>query len=111
MRRFTCVSTKIRPLISENLIRLQSDTALDTPLLGQYDVLSRIISAEGMQTLEAIEIPSDRVVRHNMIADLIEVFLLSEMMNEAIDLPELSPELIAAMSAGYEDDLDVIDQN
>jgi hypothetical protein len=64
-----------------------------------------------MQTLEAIEIPSDRVVRHNMIADLIEVFLLSEMMNEAIDLPELSPELIAAMSAGYEDDLDVIDQN
>ncbi len=98
------------PLIWEDLIRLQSGIAMDTPLSGQYDVLSRIISAEGMQTLEAIEMPHDRVARHNMIADLIEVFPLSEMMNETIDLPELTPELIAAMSAGYEDDLALIDQ-
>lgn len=73
-------------------------------------MLSRIISTEGMQTLEAIEMPENRIARHNMIADLIEVFPLLEMMNETIDLPELSPELIAAMSAGYEDDIDVIDQ-
>jgi hypothetical protein len=98
------------PLIWEDLIRLQSGIALDTPLSGQYDVLSRIISTEGMQTLEAIEMPENRIARHNMIADLIEVFPLLEMMNETIDLPELSPELIAAMSAGYEDDIDVIDQ-
>lgn len=98
------------PLIWEDLIRLQSDIALDTPLSGQYDVLSRIISDEGMQTLQAIEMPSDRVARHNLIADLIKVFPLSEMMNQTIDLPELSRGLIAAMSAGYEHDLDVIDQ-
>jgi hypothetical protein len=32
------------------------------------------------------------------------------MMNQTIDLPEISRGLIAAMSAGYEHDLDVIYQ-
>ena len=98
------------PFIWEDLIRLQSGVAEGTPLSGQNDALSRVLSAEGMQTLKAADMPADRIARHEMIADLIDTFSLPDIIEESIDLPELDPELIVAMSNSYYDDLAVIGQ-
>lgn len=102
--------TEDTPLIWEDLIRLVSGAATGTSLKGQFDVLSRIISPEGVQALAAINMPDDRVARHECIADLLDAHALSEKIEEEINLPELSPELITAMSQSYEDDLALIDE-
>jgi len=101
--------TEDMPLIWEDLIRLQSGIATDTPLKGQFDVLSRIITPEGIAVLNAANIPDDRIARHEFIADLLDAHALPDMIEEQINLPELSPELITAMSQSYEDDLALID--
>jgi hypothetical protein len=75
------------PLIWEDLIRLQSGAGSGTPLTGQYDVLSHIVSDEGMKTLEATAMPRDRVARHNLIADLVETHQLPDMVEESINMP------------------------
>lgn len=93
------------PLIWEDLIRLQTDVATGTEIKGQFDMLSRIITKEGMQEISAMRIPADRIERHEMIADVIDIFANPEVLEETIDLPELGPELIDAMSEGYEDDI------
>jgi hypothetical protein len=96
------------PLIWEDLIRLQSGISDDTPVSGQFDVLSRVMTDEGTEALKRTNMPADRVARHDVIAALIEEYGRPEMLEETIDLPELSTDLINAMSAGYDADLDVI---
>ncbi|WP_296432108.1 hypothetical protein [Yoonia sp.] len=101
--------TEDTPLIWEDLIRLQTGVAADTPLKGRFDVLSRIISPEGIAVLKAASMPDDRVARHDCIADLLDTYAMPDAIEEQINLPELSPELITAMSQSYEDDLALID--
>jgi hypothetical protein len=102
--------TEDTPLIWEDLIRLQSGIAADTPLKGQFDIVSRIMSPEGVEALNAASMPADRIQRHELIADLLDAHALPEFIEEQINLPELSPELITAMSQSYEDDLAIIDE-
>lgn len=101
--------TEDTPLIWEDLIRLQSGAAAETPLKGRFDVLSRILTPEGSAALNAAKMPDDRIARHAFIADLLDAHALPDMIEEQINLPELSPELITAMSQSYEDDLALID--
>lgn len=96
------------PIIWEDLIRLQSGIAPDTPVTGQFDMISQIISPEGQKQLSALTLPANRKGRHAALADIIEAYGLTEQTEEIIDLPSLSNDMITAMSEGYEDDLDVI---
>ncbi len=96
------------PIIWEDLIRLQSGVADDTPVTGQFDVISRIITAEGQKALNALTLPADRIARHEALAALLDTYALPEKLEEPIDLPALGAEMVAAMSEGYEDDLEVI---
>lgn len=99
------------PLIWEQLIRLQTGLADDSPIVGGFDVLSGIISEEGMQTLLARlheMAPKDQTAQQNIIADILEQYALADQTEDSINLPELSEAMITAMTEGYEDDLDDI---
>lgn len=101
------------PLIWEDLIRRISGIAADSPILGEYDVLSGIISETGLAALQArmdADPTADRATRHNMIADVMEEHALPEQYEDHIDLPELDADTIIEMTENYEDDLEDIAQ-
>lgn len=102
--------TEDAPLIWEDLIRLQSGLAPQQEAAGAFDLLARILTPEGQEKLKTAQMPADRYARHSAIGDLIEAYGRDYMLDEEIVMPELSPEVITAMSEGYEADLEVIAQ-
>ncbi|PJI92369.1 hypothetical protein BC777_1218 [Yoonia maricola] len=99
------------PLIWEELIRLFAGVAADTPITGQFDVLSNIISPAGMQALQTriADIgPEDIDARQTLIADILEAHALPDLVEDSITLPELDDAVVDAMSAAYEADLEII---
>jgi hypothetical protein len=101
------------PLIWEELIRLFSGVSADVPIAGQFDVLSGIISAEGLTMLTSgITAVADEDIeaRQEFIADMLEAYALPEQLEDSIDLLELDGPTVDAMTASYEADLDVIGQ-
>ena len=96
------------PLIWEELIRLQSGVSPDTPVDGQYDILSSIVSPDGMAQLKtalAQHPDGDIGVRQDLVADILETYALPEQIEESIELPELTPEIVDEMTNAYEADV------
>ncbi len=101
------------PLIWEELIRIFTGVSADVAITGQFDVVSHIISNEGMEALRAriAEVPSDDIEqRQVLIADVIDAHALPELVEDTIELPELDTPLVQAITDAYEADLDVISQ-
>lgn len=101
------------PLIWEELIRLFSGIPSDMPVAGQFDVLSGIVTAEGLELLTSgvAALDHDDVdARQDLIADILETRALPEQVEDRIDLPELNDAVVQAMTASYEADLDLIGQ-
>lgn len=96
------------PLIWEELIRLQSGVADDTAITGQHDLLSGIVSAEGMRALEkrlTDDAVRDRSSRQEIIADILENYARPEASEEEIKLPGLDADTVARMTENHEADL------
>jgi hypothetical protein len=99
------------PLVWEELIRLFAGIPADIAITGQFDVLSNIISREGLQTLTARmkEVPLDDVdARQGVIADVLEKHALPDLISDSIELPELDDAKVAEMSDAYDADMDII---
>ncbi|EBA10613.1 hypothetical protein [Roseobacter sp. CCS2] len=99
------------PLIWEELIRLLAGVSVDTPITGQYDVLSNIISPEGMQGFLARIVdtdPADIDARQTLIAEVLEEHALPDLVEDSISLPQLDETVVATITDAYEADLDVI---
>ena len=101
------------PLIWEVLIRRFSGISDDKQLAGEFDLLSELITDEGRAELAArinADGPQDYLIRQGIIADVLEGFAKPDQLENAIDLPELDGDTVAALTAAYEADLDLIDQ-
>jgi hypothetical protein len=101
------------PLIWEDLIRLQSGVSDDTRITGDYDVVSGIITQEGLDALNAETLanpPKDRVARHEMIAAIIGAHANADAMEDEIEYPEMGQALVDALTQSYENDLAIIDE-
>lgn len=101
------------PLIWEELIRLYTGVPDDVSIVGKYDVLSDIISKEGLQVLKfglAAVGPDDIETRQDLMADVLETYALPEKVEDTIELAELNDAMVDAMTDGYEADLDLIAQ-
>ncbi|MEJ8560016.1 hypothetical protein QTO30_01320 [Yoonia sp. GPGPB17] len=99
------------PLIWEELIRLFTGISTDVPITGQYDVLTNIISPEGMQILTTGMVgvdPEDTDARQTLIAEVLEAHALPELVEDSITLPELNDTVVATITEAYEADLAMI---
>ena len=99
------------PIIWEELIRLFSGVSADLPITGQFDVLSSVITPDGLRDLTAriaSVVPGDIEARQNIVADIMEAHALPDQIEDSIEMPELDDALVAAMTDAYEADLDVI---
>ncbi len=100
------------PIIWEDLIRLLSGVGPETPLAGTLDMVSRIITRDGLAALQT-ELPkigpSDRIARHEAIADAIETHGNAAAMEDEVVFPEMGTRLIEAMTEIYDEDIALID--
>ena len=99
------------PLLWEQLIRTVSGMPGDQDIVGGLDLLSNIITGEGLTLLKArlSEDPTQSyAARHDMIADLWETHAIAEQVEDEIDLIDLAPDMVTRMSRMYEDDLSAI---
>lgn len=99
------------PLLWDQLIRHIAGLAPGHEIVGGLDMLSNIISNQGLTLLKsrlaASPLQSD-AARHEMIAEIWETHAIPDQIEDEIDLIDISPETVARMSQMYEEDLSVI---
>ncbi len=101
------------PLLWEQLIREISGVDPHTSIAGGLDMLSSIISRDGMALLNQQlrdNPPASNAARHELIAEIWESHALEEEIEDEINLAELDPDMIAQMTQMYDDDVDYIGQ-
>lgn len=99
------------PLIWEELIRVFSGIAENVEIAGRFDVMSHIVSSEGMQiarTRIADMSAEDIDARQAVIADVLDTHAVPDLIEDTITWPELDTALVQAMTEAYEADLEVI---
>lgn len=101
------------PFIWDQLIRLLSGISDESTVAGGYDILSTIMTPEGLEVLadrlrDASGLAPD--AQHSVIADVLAHHAIPEAVDESIDVPELDAALIEDMTEGYARDLDIIDR-
>lgn len=101
------------PLIWAQLIREISGVDPLTKITGGFDLLSTIISPEGMRrfvTYIKAHPPQTEVQKRRIIAAFLEKYALDDQIEDEIDLPGWTDETVETLSALYEDDIDRIER-
>jgi len=96
------------PLIWAQLIREFSGLDENAKLAGGFDILSEIMSREGMQRLRgylATNPPANEVQKRRIIAAFLDKFALDDEIEEELDLPGWTEEYVDALSLVYDDDV------
>ena len=101
------------PLLWDQLIRGITRASDQTPLVGGFDMLSHVISREGIKLLQQnlkTSPPQTHPARHDMIAEVWETHALPDRIEDEITLPELDPSLVEQMTESYDADVERISQ-
>lgn len=96
------------PLIWAQLIREMAGVDPLTKITGGFDLLSSIMSAEGMKqfvTYLRTNPPQTETQKRRIIAAFMEKFALEEEVEETIDLPGWTEEIVAQLTADYDEDV------
>ncbi|MFT7493148.1 MAG: hypothetical protein ACI9RO_000588 [Alteromonas macleodii] len=99
------------PLIWAQLIRELAGVDSLTKITGGFDLLSAIISPEGLRAfvtyLKANPPKTEQQKRH-IIAAFFKKYSLIEKVEDEIDIPGWSEEFLAKLTANYDEDIDQI---
>lgn len=96
------------PLIWAQLIREIAGVDALTKITGGFDLLSTIMSAEGMKhfvTYLKNNPPQTEMQKRRIIAAFLEKYALEEEVEEVVDLPGWTEETVNALTEIYEEDL------
>lgn len=111
--QITCWCNEDAPLIWAQIIREMADLPEGEKITGGFDLLSAIMSSEGMQRfrdyLKSHPIMTEPQKRRVMAAFL-DKFALAEEIEEELDLPGWTQELVEAMTERYDADVMRISQ-
>ncbi|MEY8830502.1 hypothetical protein AB9K34_19190 [Sedimentitalea sp. XS_ASV28] len=101
------------PLLWAHIIRQMAGLQPDEKIVGGFDLLSDLITREGMQKFRAY-LHTHTGLNENqkrcVIAAFLENFAIPERMEEELDLPGWTEELVEELSDAYDDDLTRIRQ-
>lgn len=110
--RLTVWCNEDTPLIWAQLIRELTGVDALTRITGGFDLLSAIMSAEGMKKFVAYlkaNPPQTEQQKRRIIAAFLERYAIEEEVEDEIDLPGWTDETVEQMSARYEEDLERIE--
>ncbi len=99
------------PLIWPQILRAITGTEASYPFQGDNDVVRSIMTEEGYEKMEAFLAsmpPESEEQRQKVIAAFFDKFALEDEMEEEIDLPGWSPDLIDQVSDLYDADVEDI---
>jgi len=99
------------PMIWAELIRDIAGVSSDTRIAGGFDLLSTIMSDDGMKrflTYMNENPPQTEQQKRKIIMAFLDKFALEDEIEEEVDLPGMTPELIGHLSEIYEQDVDMI---
>lgn len=85
-------------------------TGLDAQvqLMGGFDVLAQIMEREGIKRLRSYlgtHPPVNEIQRRRVLSAFLDKYAIDEQIEEELDLPGWTPELIEALTAAYDDDM------
>ncbi len=109
----TVWSNEDTPIIWPTVLREVAGLGPLVRLAGEQDVLSAILSPEGIELLDKYmkERPDiTEIQRRRIRAIFLEKFYLEDAVDEVIDLPGWTEETVEALSAVYEEDLENIER-
>ena len=101
------------PLLWEQLIRYQCGARPDTLLGGGLDLLSGLITPEGMALLQQTLVtdpPASDAARHEVVAEIWEAHPIQDAIDYELGLIDMPPNLIAHLTELYDRDVALIDE-
>lgn len=99
------------PFIWEELIRDLAGVAEDTKIAGSYDLLSTIMTDDGMRRFQAYlqkNPPQTPDQRRKIISAFLGKYAIEEEIEDEIDLPGMTAHLIHDLTVQYEKDIELI---
>lgn len=99
------------PLIWGRLMREIAGVPDSVPLIGTYDLLATIMEKEGMQRMKGyLKNNPPPTPQHELkiILAFLDKYALDDALDEDIDLPEFTHELVDQLSDQYDADVDFI---
>jgi hypothetical protein len=101
------------PLIWAELVRDIAGVSSETRITGGYDLLASIMSADGMNRfLNYMQQhpPQTEDQKRKIIAAFLDKYAIEDEIEEEVDVPGITPDLIEDLSDIYEADVDTIIQ-
>ncbi|MFK7838486.1 MAG: hypothetical protein AB8B60_19940 [Sulfitobacter sp.] len=101
------------PLIWARIIREMAGIALDEKITGGFDLLSTIMSKEGMERLRSYlhghqEMNEEQ--KQRVIAAFLDKFAIDDEIEEELDMPGWTEELVDELSVLYDQDVAMIER-
>ncbi len=96
------------PMLWEELLREMAGLDHSVQLQGSHDLLREIMSAEGMQRLEAFLAGHPSVTefqKRRVIAAFLDKFALEDAIEEELDIPGWTDTLVEKLTETYDDDV------
>ncbi|WP_281984219.1 hypothetical protein [Thalassorhabdomicrobium marinisediminis] len=101
------------PLIWAQLIRELAGVSAMSKITGGFDLLSQIISPEGMKKFVLYlraNPPKTEAQKRRIIAAFLERYALEEEVVDEVDLPGWSDDVVEALTQAYDEDIARIEQ-
>jgi hypothetical protein len=99
------------PLVWPEVLRAVTGVDADVHLEGEHDMLARVMQRAGMISLRD-QIAADPLMsvqaRRDLTLRLLEEFTAEDQVEEEVDMPGWTAEMVDEMSRAYDADLDVI---
>jgi len=99
------------PLLWGEIMRTVAGVPEEAGMHGGFDMVREIISPEGLKKLRIYtkaHPPANDVIRRRVLGAFLDKFALEEEIEDVLDLPGWTHDLVHRMTQSYERDLDVI---
>ncbi len=96
------------PLIWPTLLHEITDVGPEMKFAGELDILRTIMREDGFKRLEnylETHKPQNEIQRRRIFAAFLDKFAVEDALEEDVDLPGWTPDLIDEVTARYEDDV------
>ncbi|MEL6609383.1 MAG: hypothetical protein AAFO58_04440 [Pseudomonadota bacterium] len=111
--QFTVWCNEDTPLLWAQLIRELSGLDPNTKIVGGFDLLAEIMTPEGLQRFQTYlktHPPHTEVQKRRIIAAFLDKFAIEDALEEELDMPGWTDEVVDALTDTYEEDVYKIDR-
>ncbi len=106
--RVTVWCNEDAPLIWGNILRKMTGVPASAPMEGEYDLLSTIMTPEGMTRFRSYMVAHPEISggqQQRVISAFLDKFAIEDALEEELDMPDWTDELVEEMTENYDQDV------